>query len=250
MSVIEVRVLSGPESGTVVRGDKRVTIGSASYCNLRLTARGIMAVHAEVNATPRGLQVRSFSRTGTMLNGAQVTDSLLSPEDELELGEGTRVQVRSVNSQAQAIPEPPRPAAARRPPAPASPASGPTNSFLATLWRYRIIGVIYLVLLLAAGAYFAEDASLASQYETAAKSFAAEQTRLGVTPAVLSERWRGVEKAYSLERAGQRDAAMAEYLRVMTAEMGTGDASTTRSTAWKFAATRLAALRGGRRAGL
>lgn len=260
MSVIQIKVLTGPEAGTVVEGATRITIGSASYCNLRLSGKGVLAVHAEVNATPQGLQLRSFSRTGTLVNGAPITEHYVSPDEQPELGDGTRILVQMVQA-AASVPRrskaeataPPSPRSPRPAPSAAAASVPPPNAFLATLWRYRALGVLYLVGLIAAAAFLVEDTGLIAQYQAAGKAFTVESARSGVAPTEVKERWAAVERAYSLERAGRRDDAMTEYLRVMAVEMAAPPAATAepaKSAAWKFAAKRLAALRSGRRARL
>lgn len=261
MSVIQIKVLSGPEAGAVVEGTGRITIGSAAYCNLRLSGRGVIAVHAEVNATPQGLQLRSFSRTATLVNGTPVTEHFLSADEQPEIGDGTRLQIQMVQA---AEPAPARrsrteePSRSARPARPAPAAnrapSGPPNAFLATLWKYRFIGLAYLVVLFVAAAFFVEDTGLPAQLETTRKAFVQETAKSGRTPAEVSARWSSVERAYSLERAGRREDAMAAYLSVMVAEMSVptaeGAGPRAKSVVWKFAARRLAVLRSGRRARL
>lgn len=256
MSQIRIKVLAGPEAGTVVEGAGRVTIGSASYCNLRLSGRGVLAVHAEVNVTAQGLHLRSFSPTGTRVNGAPVTEHYVSADEQPEIGDGTRISIQMAQAAAppprrssRETPEgPPRRASRPAPPAAATgPAGPPANSFMATLWRYRIIAAVYgIVLIVVALLFVGDETSLAAQFQSTEVAFAQEAAAQGVPAEVVKARWAAVEKAYSLERAGRQGDAIEEYLRLMAAEMNRREPAggvPTKSAAWKFAAQRLAELR-------
>jgi|CXWL01.1.fsa_nt_gi hypothetical protein len=256
MSLIRIKVITGPEAGTVVEGAGRVTIGSASYCTLRLSGKGVLAVHAEVNLTPQGLHLRSFSSTGTRVNGAAVTEHYVSEDEEAEIGDGTRISVELARAAAtpprrssrEAAPEgtprrAPRPAPVEAARAEDVPASG----FMATLWRYRIIAGVYIIVLVAVAWFFVgSETGLPERYEAAATAFTQETTQAKVPTQEAKARWAAVEKAYSLERAGRRREAIEAYVRLMAQEMElarSAGGGNSRSAAWKFGAQRLAALR-------
>ena len=256
MSLIRIKVMTGPEAGTVVEAAGRVTIGSASYCTLRLSGKGVLAVHAEVNLTPQGLHLRSFSSTGTLVGGAPITEHYISEDEQAEIGDGTRLSVELARAAAtpprrssrEAAPEgaprrAPRPARVEAADAEEAPASG----FMATLWRYRVIAGIYVIVLVAVAWFFvAGETGLPERYEAAATAFTQETTQAKVPPEEAKARWAAVEKAYSLERAGRRREAIEAYVRLMADEMTltrTAGGERARSAAWKFGAQRLAALR-------
>lgn len=256
MSLIRIKVMTGPEAGTVVEGAGRVTIGSASYCTLRLSGKGILAVHAEVNLTPQGLHLRSFSPTGTRVNGAAVTEHYVSEDEQAEIGDGTRIAVEL----AQAASAPARrssrgqapegaPARAARPAPVEAPVAddAPKSGFVATLWRYRIVAAVYVLVLAGAAWYFAGgETGLPERYQAAAEAFTQEAASARIPPDEARARWAAVEKAYSLDRAGRRREAMEAYVLLMAREMAvtrSAEGGAARSAAWKFGAQRLAALR-------
>jgi len=255
MSLIRIKVMTGPEAGTVVEAAGRVTIGSASYCTLRLSGRGVLAVHAEVNLTPQGLHLRSFSSTGTLVGGAPITEHYISEDEQAEIGDGTRISVELARpaatpprrSNREAPEAAPRRASRPAPVETADAAEAPANGFIATLWRYRIIAGIYVMVLVAAAWFFVGgETGLPERYEAAAAAFTQETTQAKVPPEEAKARWAAVEKAYSLERAGRRREAIEAYVRLMAHELTvtrTTSGERARSAAWKFSAQRLAALR-------
>lgn len=255
MSLIRIKVMTGPEAGKVVEAAGRVTIGSASYCTLRLSGRGVLAVHAEVNLTAQGLHLRSFSPTGTLVSGSPVTDHYLSEGEQPEIGDGTRLSIEMARAAVAPSRQPSREASEAAPrraarPAPVEAAvaeAPPSNSFMATLWRYRIIAGAYVVVLLAAAWFFVgSETGLPERYAAAASAFTEETTRGRVSPEEAKARWAAVEKAYALERAGKRREAIEAYVRLMANELTLARAAgneRSRSAAWKFGAQRLAALR-------
>ncbi len=247
--MIRVTVLSGPEANTSAEGAQRITIGSASYCNLRLTGRGIMAVHAEINATRQGLQLRSFTATGTRVNGQPVTEYFPSSGEEVEFGEGNRVRITAEeNAPARAA----RPERAASRPAAAARAERPERPerSAAPAKDNRILGfppmfvAAYVVILIGVFAFLAfglPTGDVAEAYRQTQKEFTTQAGKAGLSEEAIRARWSQVERAYSLERTGHRDEAIAQYLRILAAE----GPDSPRSALWRFATRRVAVLRSG-----
>ena len=65
-----------------------IMLGSSTDCDIHLDEPGVAARHAEIRLLDgKSLQLRDLgSRTGTLLNGEPVTESLLGSGDEIRIG--------------------------------------------------------------------------------------------------------------------------------------------------------------------
>lgn len=68
-------------------GAEPFTIGRAGSCDIVIREPAVSRVHAEINATPSGLTIKSVGALVTRLNGVPLlTESALSHGDQIEIG--------------------------------------------------------------------------------------------------------------------------------------------------------------------
>jgi hypothetical protein len=69
----------------------RIRIGTSSECEIRFNAElepGVAAVHAEILRNDGGFAIKDRSAAGVIVNGKRIGDTVLAPEDLVQLGEG------------------------------------------------------------------------------------------------------------------------------------------------------------------
>ena len=132
----KLRVIEGPDAGTVVDLAGPVVIGRDRGCALRLSDDQISRQHARITPEDGGTLLEDLGSTnGTFVDGALVTAPLrLSPGSRVRVGEtviehvvplaatAVRTLASAFEQQTRERPIPPPPVDAAAPPAPAAPA--------------------------------------------------------------------------------------------------------------------------------
>jgi len=97
-SKLRLDVVGGPDAGQSVVSDRRIVhIGTQPDNTLRLKDRSVSRIHVELTNTAEGIVVRDLGSTnGTYVAGIRVSEAIVPPGQELELGQ-SRVVVRATN---------------------------------------------------------------------------------------------------------------------------------------------------------
>lgn len=138
---LALRIGSPPRTGQIVRlAARKILVGSAPHCQLRLRAPGVLPVHCLLLRGPQGLFARCLARD-TRHNGWPFQDALLNDGDclsigpiELEIVEGGTPLVEGGSLSADPLPPP----ATAPSPSPAEPRRNPqrrTARYVKRLWR-------------------------------------------------------------------------------------------------------------------
>lgn len=81
---------------------QRLVVGRETTCDLPILDVGVSRRHAEVCATPKGIEVRDLaSRNGTYINGKRIVDALAMPGDVVTFG-GVELVVTAVEDTVRA----------------------------------------------------------------------------------------------------------------------------------------------------
>jgi DNA-binding NtrC family response regulator len=85
---VVVEVVQGPDLGAhVVLRERRVLVGRAGECDLRLSDPAVSAMHLELALDPKGVAIRNLaSRNGVQVGGARVEDAVVEPTARLVIG--------------------------------------------------------------------------------------------------------------------------------------------------------------------
>jgi pSer/pThr/pTyr-binding forkhead associated (FHA) protein len=88
-----LQVLYGNEPlQTVVMDETTCTIGRGEDADVVIDDRTVSRLHCELRANDEGYVLRNLgSRTGTFLNGMRVSEAVIRPGDEVQLGRHTIV---------------------------------------------------------------------------------------------------------------------------------------------------------------
>lgn len=88
MSVYKLKGTSGSVINQSFPFGESVVLGSSADCDIRLDEPGVSARHAEIRLLDsKSLQLKDLgSKTGTLLNGEPVTETLLGSGDEIRIG--------------------------------------------------------------------------------------------------------------------------------------------------------------------
>jgi hypothetical protein len=88
MSVYKLKGTSGSVINQSFPFAESIVLGSAEDCDVHLDEPGVAARHAEIRLLDgRSLQLKDLgSKSGTLLNGEPVTETLLGSGDEIRIG--------------------------------------------------------------------------------------------------------------------------------------------------------------------
>jgi len=88
MSVYKLKGTSGSVINQSFPFAESILLGSSADCDIQLDEPGVSARHAEIRLLDaRSLQLKDLgSKTGTLLNGERVTETLLGSGDEIRIG--------------------------------------------------------------------------------------------------------------------------------------------------------------------
>jgi len=88
MSVYKLKGTSGSVINQSFPFEESVVLGSSADCDIQLDEPGVSARHAEIRLLDgKALQLKDLgSKTGTLLNGEPVTETLLGSGDEIRIG--------------------------------------------------------------------------------------------------------------------------------------------------------------------
>lgn len=88
MSVYKLKGTSGSVINQSFPFGESVVLGSSADCDIQLDEPGVSARHAEIRLLDtNSLQLKDLgSKTGTLLNGEPVTETLLGSGDEIRIG--------------------------------------------------------------------------------------------------------------------------------------------------------------------
>ncbi len=88
MSVYKLKGTSGSVINQSFPFGELVVLGSSADCDIQLDEPGVSARHAEIRLLDtKSLQLKDLgSKTGTLLNGEPVTETLLGSGDEIRIG--------------------------------------------------------------------------------------------------------------------------------------------------------------------
>jgi transcriptional regulator with GAF, ATPase, and Fis domain len=81
-------VVEGPLRGKTFEVTELASIGRGESCAVRLEGRHISRIHARMEKRPEGMAIRdNGSRNGIFINGENVREAILRPDDRIEIGE-------------------------------------------------------------------------------------------------------------------------------------------------------------------
>ncbi len=81
-------VVEGPLRGKTFEITELASIGRGETCAVRLDGRHISRIHARLEKRPEGMQIKdNGSRNGIFVNGQNVKEAFLRPDDLIEIGE-------------------------------------------------------------------------------------------------------------------------------------------------------------------
>ena len=88
MSVYKLKGTSGSVINQSFPFGESVVLGSSADCDIQLDEPGVSSRHAEIRLLDeKSLQLKDLgSKTGTLLNGEPVTETLLGSGDEIRIG--------------------------------------------------------------------------------------------------------------------------------------------------------------------
>ena len=88
MSVYKLKGTSGSVINQSFPFGESVVLGSSADCDIQLDEPGVSSRHAEIRLLDtKSLQLKDLgSKTGTLLNGESVTETLLGSGDEIRIG--------------------------------------------------------------------------------------------------------------------------------------------------------------------
>jgi hypothetical protein len=81
-------VIEGPLRGKTFEVSELASIGRGETCAVRLEGRHVSAIHARLERRPDGMLIKdNGSRNGIFVNGQNVREAILRPDDQVEIGE-------------------------------------------------------------------------------------------------------------------------------------------------------------------
>jgi hypothetical protein len=84
----KIHVVEGPLRGKTFEVTELASIGRAETCAVRLDGRHISRIHARLEKRPEGMLIKdNGSRNGIFVNGQNVKEAFLRPDDRIEIGE-------------------------------------------------------------------------------------------------------------------------------------------------------------------
>jgi hypothetical protein len=81
-------VIEGPLRGKTFEVSELASIGRGETCAVRLEGRHVSRIHARLERRPDGMLIKdNGSRNGIFVNGQNVREAILRPDDQVEIGE-------------------------------------------------------------------------------------------------------------------------------------------------------------------
>ena len=81
-------VIEGPLRGKTFEVSELASIGRGETCAVRLEGRHVSRIHARLERRTDGMLIKdNGSRNGIFVNGQNVREAILRPDDQVEIGE-------------------------------------------------------------------------------------------------------------------------------------------------------------------
>lgn len=113
-----LRAIGGPLHGRCFSLARRLSIGNAADCDVRIDDARVAARHVELAPLARGVSATTSPTAGAVgVNGHRVEDALMLPGDQLVLAGTHRFVIEAPRASGEDVPEAPRPRPAADAPA-------------------------------------------------------------------------------------------------------------------------------------